>query len=80
MTITVTSKGQVTLPVEARKKLGIQAGSRLEVLIHDDGRMELIHLKGSVRDLKGILPRPAKAASLEDMERAVAEGALHSLK
>ena len=38
---TVTSKGQVTLPVEARKRLGIRAGSRLEFVVKDDQTVEL---------------------------------------
>ena len=29
MTVTVTSKGQVTLPSEARRRLGIRAGTKL---------------------------------------------------
>ena len=75
MIATVTAKGQVTLPVEARRRLGITPGTRLEFLITDDGRLEVIPRTGSVRSLKGMLPAPERPLSLEDMERAIAEGA-----
>lgn len=75
MIATVTAKGQVTLPVEARRKLGIEAGTKLEFLLTEDGRLEVILLRGSVRHLKGMLPRPRKALSLEAMGKAIVEGA-----
>lgn len=72
---TVTSKGQVTLPVEARRRLGIRAGSRLEFVVKDDQRLEVTLIGGSVRNLKGLLPRPRKKLSLQEMEAAIARGA-----
>jgi AbrB family looped-hinge helix DNA binding protein len=75
MIATVTAKGQVTLPAEARRRLGITPGTRLEFLITDDGRLEIIPQTGSVRRLKGMLPAPDRPLSLEDMQRAIAEGA-----
>ncbi len=74
MIATVTAKGQVTLPAEARRRLGITAGTKLEFIVTDDGRLEVIPRLGSVRRLKGMLPRPERALSLADMERAVASG------
>ncbi len=75
MIATVTAKGQVTLPVEARRRLGITAGTKLEFLVTDEGTMVVIPRVGSMRRLKGLLPRPAKALTLEDMEEAIASGA-----
>ena len=75
MTVTVTSKGQVTLPVEARRRLGIRAGSKLEFVVKGDDRLEVLVVGGSAKELKGLLPRPKRALSLEDMERAIARGA-----
>lgn len=72
---TVTSKGQVTLPVETRRRLGIRAGTRLEFIIKDDERLEVVRVGGSVRDLKGLLPRPSRRLSLGEMEAAIAKGA-----
>lgn len=75
MTTTVTSKGQVTLPVEARRRLGLRAGTKLEVIVRGDDRLEVIRIGGSVRDLKGMLPRPKRPLTLAQMEAAIARGA-----
>lgn len=75
MTVTVTSKGQVTLPSEARRRMGIRAGTKLEFIVRGDDRMEVVVVGGSVRDLKGALPKPRKALSLEEIDAAVAKGA-----
>jgi AbrB family looped-hinge helix DNA binding protein len=72
---TVTSKGQVTLPVEARRRLGIRAGTRLEFIVKDDDRLDVVRVGGSIRDLKGLLPKPRRKLSLDEMEQAIASGA-----
>lgn len=78
MTVTVSSKGQVTLPAEARRRLGIKAGTRLEFVIRDDDRLEIILVGGSVRDVKGLLPKPKRRLSLAQMEEAIVQGAKRS--
>jgi len=75
MTATVSSKGQVTLPAEARRRLGIRAGTKIEFIIRDDDRLEVVRVAGSVRDLKGALPKPRRALSLNEMAETVAAGA-----
>jgi len=75
MTSTVTSKGQVTIPVEARRRLRILPGTKLEFVIRDDGRLEVIPLSGSIQDLKGSLPKPKRALTLAEMDAAIARGA-----
>ena len=74
MIATVTSKGQLTLPIEARRKFGIRAGSKLDFIIVGDDRMEVIPMTDSIKNLKGMVPKPAKALTLEEMEAAIAEG------
>ena len=64
----VTSKGQVTLPASLREKLGIRAGSKLHFSLQADGRLEIEVINGTLKDLKGILPKPARALALEEME------------
>lgn len=75
MTATVTSKGQVTIPVEARKRLRILPGTKLEFIVRDDGRLEVIPMSGSIKDLKGALPQPRRALTLAEMDTAIARGA-----
>ena len=74
MTATVTSKGQVTLPADARRRLGIHAGTKLEFIIRGDDRMEVVRVGGSVQDLKGLLPKPRRTLSLAEMDEAIARG------
>ena len=75
MTATVTSKGQVTIPVEARRRLRILPGTKLEFIVRDDGRLEVIPMAGSVKSLKGAVPKPKKLLTLAEMDEAVAKGA-----
>lgn len=72
---TVMSRGQVTLPVEVRRRLGIRAGTRLEFIVKDDERLEVVRVGGSVRELRGLLPRPRRKLSFDEMEAAIARAA-----
>jgi len=38
MTVTVTSKGQVTIPKQVRDRLGIKPGSKVDFEVGEDGR------------------------------------------
>jgi AbrB family looped-hinge helix DNA binding protein len=71
MMASLSSKGQLTLPIEVRRALHLTAGDRLDVVLGENNRVELIPLSRSIRDLKGMLPKPAKSVSLEDMDRAI---------
>ncbi|CAN5152284.1 AbrB/MazE/SpoVT family DNA-binding domain-containing protein [soil metagenome] len=70
-TSTITSKGQTTIPKSIREKLNLREGDRLEFLVEDDGRVVLIAATVPVQTLKGILPAPKRAITLEDMDSAV---------
>ena len=74
-TATVTSKGQVTLPREVRTNLGVSAGDRLDFIRMDDGNYAVVPASHSIRALKGVIPRPARPVSLDDMQAAIDEGA-----
>lgn len=39
MRTTLTSKGQLTLPVEVRRKLGLEEGTQFEVSVNDAGQV-----------------------------------------
>ena len=41
LSATVTSKGQLTLPIELRRQLGVETGSKINFVIQD-GKVELI--------------------------------------
>lgn len=77
-TATMTSKGQLTVPADVRRELGLTAGVRVEFVKADDGTYRIVPKSGSLRDLKGSLRSPAEPVSLRDMDAAVAAGARHS--
>jgi len=64
MTATVTAKGQITLPVEVRRRLGLKPGSKLEFVVIDDERLEAIPVSETVTSLKGMVPKPLRPLSL----------------
>ncbi len=75
MIATLTSKGQITLPVEIRRYLKLQSGDKLDFINCGDGRIEGMVVKSSLKSLKGILPPPKMRVTLEDMKKAIAKGA-----
>ncbi len=71
---TITSKGQVTIPIDVRNQLGLQSGDRIEFSFNEaTGRYEVYPSTRSLASLKGIVKKPAKSVSIEDMNRAIAE-------
>ena len=72
-TATLTSKGQITIPASVRMALGLEAGSRVEFVQISKGQYTIIPATSPVVALKGILGKPAKPISIEDMNQAIAE-------
>jgi len=72
-TATVTSKGQVTIPVGVRQALQVDAGDRIEFIEIEPGRFEIVAATRSVTELKGLFGKASKRASIEDMNRAIAK-------
>ena len=70
---TVTSRGQTTLPKTVRTALGVGPGDRIRYVVVDDG-VKILPLRPVAR-LFGAFGHDGPPASLEDMERAIAEGA-----
>lgn len=79
-TATVTSKGQVTIPIEVRQKLGIHTGSRVEFVARSDGGYELFASTGSVMDLRGMFEWSGPTVTIEEMDEAIAAAAAESMK
>lgn len=73
---TVTSKGQITIPVEVRRALRLHAGTRVEFIQRPSGSYELVPATISVKDLKGVVKAPRKPVSIDDMNEAVVETAV----
>lgn len=71
LTARLSSKGQVVIPADVRKRLGLAQGSVLRFVLDDDG-VRLLASAGDVRRLKGRLPLPAAPVSVDDMNAAIA--------
>lgn len=71
-TAIITSKGQVTIPKSVRDRLGVDTGDRLEFVEAADGTFTVVAATRDVKELKGIIPKPAKPVSIDDMNRAIA--------
>jgi antitoxin PrlF len=72
-TATLTSKGQITIPVSVRNDLKVAAGDRVEFVQIAPGRYEFVAVTHSVSELKGMFGKPAKTVSVEDMNKAIAQ-------
>lgn len=80
-TATITSKGQTTIPKEIRERLGLHTGDKIDFVMGEDGVVTLRPITIDVRDLCGFLKRPGqRVATLEDMDAAISDGALDSMK
>jgi AbrB family looped-hinge helix DNA binding protein len=60
MYATLTSKGQITLPVDARRKLGLQPGQKLSIRV--DGDHLVIDPPRSADELRARIRKEAEAA------------------
>jgi len=72
---TVTTKGQITIPADIRRELGLRTGSRVDFVRVREGAVEMVPVSGTVRSLKGMVAPPSRPVSLDDMDDAIAEGA-----
>ena len=77
---TLTSKGQITIPAEVRAALGVNFGDRIDFIEVGKGRFVIVPATCSVQELKGIIPKPKKPVSIEEMNGAIALRKLHSQK
>ena len=69
-TATLTTKGQVTIPSDVRQRLGLESGDRIE-FVEIDGGYAIKPAIDDVRSLKGLLRKPAKPVSINDMNAAI---------
>lgn len=72
LSATVSSKGQVVIPGDVRRRLGLVQGSVLRFVLEADG-VRLLPAAGDVRRLKGRLPQPGTPVTVDDMHLAVAQ-------
>jgi AbrB family looped-hinge helix DNA binding protein len=69
---TLSSKGQITIPVEVRNELKVDAGDRVEFVQIAPGRYEFVAATSDVSQLKGMFGKPKKTVPIEAMNAAIA--------
>jgi len=68
---TLTSKGQITLPKPIRDLLNVKPGDRIEFLVSDDGTVTVWPVTVDARTLKGLVPKPKRPVTVEEMNAAI---------
>jgi antitoxin PrlF len=70
----VNSKGQVVIPAEVRKHLGIEHGDKILFVLDEQGRVELKSIKYPiVASLRGAAGKLTKPLSWEEMRQIARE-------
>jgi AbrB family looped-hinge helix DNA binding protein len=75
----VTSKGQVTVPKEVRTRLGLREGGRLRFVLEDD-RVVLKRPDYGIDDLFGMLGKPPRRLTLDQIEESIPRAVLEKYK
>lgn len=70
---TITTKGQITIPKDVRSRLGVKTGDRVEFVEIQEGIFQIVAATQDVRSLKGIVPKPKKPVTIDDLNQAIAE-------
>lgn len=71
---TLTSKGQLTVPVEIRRHLGLKTGSKLAFVVEEDGTVRVKPATyPTIESLRGIAGCMKTPMSWEEVEDVVEE-------
>jgi bifunctional DNA-binding transcriptional regulator/antitoxin component of YhaV-PrlF toxin-antitoxin module len=76
-TLTITTKGQVTLRQDVLRHLGVGPGDKIAITALADGRVEVsaVRPSGDIADVFGAEKRDGQApVSIEAMNEAIADG------
>lgn len=70
---TISSKGQVTLPVKVRKHLGVEPNDKIAFVIESTGDVKVTHVKypdvQSLRGVAGSLKQPLSFQEIREIAR-----------
>ncbi len=72
-TAVMSSKGQVTIPQDVRKKLGLDQGDRVDFVDFGNNQFGIMAAVEEVTSLKGLVRKPAAPVSLDAMNAAIAQ-------
>lgn len=58
-------KGQVTVPAEVRRIIGLEAGGKVQFQTEADGRVYVTAKKRSIKALRGLVPQNSSTVDVE---------------
>jgi antitoxin PrlF len=70
-TMTMTSKGQFTMPASERARLRLVPGSKVDIVVNAAGETVLKPRTGDIRALRGIIKYDGPPVSIEEMNEAI---------
>jgi len=74
MTSTLTSKGQITIPLPIREEWDLRRGDKVSFSVVSQGVL-IQRMSRPVQSLRVILPKPKRKLSIEQMREVIAKEA-----
>jgi bifunctional DNA-binding transcriptional regulator/antitoxin component of YhaV-PrlF toxin-antitoxin module len=71
-TVTLSSKGQIIIPVDLRTELQVHTGDSAEFVQIAPGHYEFMAASSEVTALKGMFGKPKATVTIEQMNEAIA--------
>ncbi len=68
---TITGKGQTSIPRKILRRLKLKKGDKLCYFIAEDGHVTLLPVSKSIGELEGMLPKPPRAHTIEEMDDGI---------
>lgn len=75
----LTSKGQITIPVEVRKAMGIKPGGRVAFFEGENGEFVLRRMR-SIMELEGVLAGLIPPMTVKEMDKAIGKTVTESYR
>jgi len=73
----VTSKGQVTIPVDIRRDYGIHEGTNLDFIPDGDGVFRVVCKKRSIMEFEGYFDYNGPSFTIEEMDEALGDAVVN---
>ena len=70
-TVIVNDRGQITIPVQLRRQLGLKSGDSIRLSFDEEKKALSLKPLASIREAYGILPKPDKKRGIQQMTEAV---------
>jgi antitoxin PrlF len=68
---TLSSEGMLIIPKPVLDHLHLRPGDRIDFIIQSDGDVKVQPVGKNVTELKGLLRRPSKPISVDEMNQAI---------